>query len=100
MRYAPEWVDKRGRSWIAPNENQKKSLERLVEGFNASEVEIIDAGFGLEATGKVPKRICEVADIWLRKAAKVDACAIKALSFPNKSEKTRIEKLVRMAGVI
>ena len=45
-------------------------------------------------------RVCEAADIWLRKAAKVDACAIKALSFPNKSEETRIGKLVRMAGVI
>ena len=43
---------------------------------------------------------CEVADIWLRKAARVDARAIKALSFPNKSEETRIGKLVRMAGVI
>ena len=71
-----------------------------MEGFNAGKVEIIHAGFGLEATGKVPKRVCEAADIWLRKAPKVYACAIKALSFPNKSKETRIGKLVRRAGVV
>ena len=36
-----------------------------MEGFSASEVEIIHAGFDLEATGKVPKRVCEAADMYL-----------------------------------
>jgi hypothetical protein len=93
MRYAPEWKDGQGMSWAAPPESLKPKLTRLLDHFDASDVEIISAGFDLESDGKVPRRISEVADVWLRRAARTEPQCLKALSFPSEAERARCKKL-------
>jgi hypothetical protein len=93
MRYGAEWKDSKARSYAAPAESLKPKLTRLLDQFDASEVELIYAGFNLETQGKVPRRVCEAADTWLRKAMKSEPHAVKALSFPSDAERARSKKL-------
>ena len=79
-------------AWVGPTEVQKKKLERLMENYSSREVEVIYAGFDMESNGKVPKRVCEVADAWLRKAAKEDAKVLRALSYPTGAEEAKLKK--------
>ena len=53
---------------------------------------MIYAGFDMESNGKVPKRVCEVADAWLRKAAKEDAKFLRALLYPTGAEEAKLNK--------
>ena len=93
MKYAAEWKDGKGRSYAGPAEVLKPKLTRLLDQFDASEVELIYAGFDLESGGKVPRRVCEVADKWLRKAVGAEPQCLKALSFPSDAERARLKKL-------
>ena len=93
MRFAPEWIDDRGQSWIGPSEARKEKLKRLMENYNSQEVELICAGFDMESNGKTPGRVIETVDAWLRKAAKDEPEALKALSHPTAAEENRAKKL-------
>ena len=93
MRYGTEWKDDHGRSWANPSEKAKPKLKRLVDTFDSTEIELVFAGFDLESNGKVPRRVCEAADRWLRKAAKEEPRCEKALSFPSDVERSRARKL-------
>ena len=92
-RFAPEWTDDRGQSWIGPSEAQKKSLKRLMENYNSQEIEVVCAGFDMESNSKVPRRVIDIVDAWLRKAAKDEPGALKAISFPTEVEEACIKKL-------
>ena len=44
------------------------------------------------SNGKILKRVCEVAGAWLRKDAKEDAKALRALSYPTGAEEAKLKK--------
>jgi hypothetical protein len=93
MKYAPEWKDSQGMSYAAPAESLKPKLTRLLDHFDSNEVEIIYSGFSLESDGKVPRRVCDAADVWLRKAARTEPSCIKSLSYPTDLERARGKKM-------
>ena len=64
-----------------------------MENYNSQEIEVVCAGFDMESNGKVPRRVIDIVDAWLKKAAKDEPGALKALSFPTKVEEARIKKL-------
>ena len=64
-----------------------------MENYNSQEVELICAGFDMESNGKTPGRVIETVDSWLRKAAKDEPEALKALSHPTAAEMDRAKKL-------
>ena len=67
----------------------KPKLIRLMDHFHAGRVELICAGFNLEANGKVPRRVCDVTDVWLRKDTRIDQQCLCSLSFPTDGERTK-----------
>jgi hypothetical protein len=71
----------------------KEALHRLQGKVDESEVELIYAGFNLETDGKVPRRVVEAADAWLRKQVKEEPRALKALSHPTVAEQIKAKKL-------
>jgi len=93
MKYADEWKDSKDRSYAAPAESLKPKQTRLLGLFGVNEVELIYAGFYLETSGKVPRCVCEVDDVWLRKAAWDEPRCLNALSFPSEAERARRKKL-------
>ena len=93
MLYAAEWKDSKGRSYAAPMESLKPKLTRMMDQVDAYEVELIRAAFNLEANGKVPRRVCDVTDVWLRKAARTEQQCLRALSFPTVGERTKCKKM-------
>ena len=93
MMYAAEWKNIKVRSHAAPMESLKPKLTRLMDHFDAGDVELICAGFNLEANGKVPRRVCDVTDVWLRKDARTEQQCLRALSFPAVGERTKCKKM-------
>ena len=83
MKYGAEWKDGNAMSYVAPSERLKPNLTRLLDHFDAAQVELIYDGFNLEANGKMPRRVCEAADVWLRRAARDELQCLKALSYPS-----------------
>jgi hypothetical protein len=93
MKYGAEWKDDNARSYAAPAEKLKPNLQRMMDHYDAAHVELIYAGFNLETNGKVPRRVCEAADAWLRKAARDEPQCLKALSYPSEVERSKAKKL-------
>ena len=84
QRYAPEYIDKRGKSWVRPNAKQKENLDMSRFRYGHDDILIVIPSFTMETGGKVPKRIAEQVDNWLRKRIKEGEKAwIGALNFPR-----------------
>ena len=63
QRLSPEYVDNRGKSWVAPSKAKLAGLEinRYRYGHEDCEI-IVPLSFTMEPGGKAPKRVCESID--------------------------------------
>ena len=91
QRYAPEYLDKRGKSWVRPNAKQKEDLDMSRFRYGHDDILIVIPSFTItmETGGKVPKRIAEQVDNWPRKRIKEGEKAwATALNFPRPQDST------------
>ena len=78
----------------APKAGAEDKYEKIFGEFRFAEIELI-AVFHLPGSGKIPDKVCELADVWLRRAVKqgTQRCVL-ALSFPNYQEE-KLRELLR-----
>ena len=64
--------------------------------YRFDEIELI-AVFQLPGSGKIPEKVCELADVWLRRAVKQGSKrSVLALSYPDYQEQKLVESLRKM----
>ena len=91
QRLSPEYVDGRGKSWINPSKAQLKDLEMVRMRYGHEDCHIIVPSFTMETGGKVPKRVCEHVDKYLRKRIRQGHSeCLQCLNFPTPAELTKI----------
>jgi hypothetical protein len=91
QRLSPEYVDGRGKSWINPSKTQLKDLEMVRMRYGHEDCHIIVPSFTMETGGKVPKRVCEHVDKYLRKRIRQGHSeCLQCLNFPTPAELTKI----------
>ena len=61
----------------APKAGAEDKYEKIFGEFRFAEIELI-AVFHLPGSGKIPDKVCELADVWLRRACSTRA-PMKAL---------------------
>ena len=74
-------------------EKDRHKYEKVTDTYTVKDAELIATGFNMESGGKVPQPICRRCDAWLRRAAKSDENALKALSEPTEAEEKKIESM-------
>ena len=79
-----------------PKAGAEDKYEKIFGEFRFAEIELI-AVFHLPGSGKIPDKVCELADVWLRRAVKqgTQRCVL-ALSFPNYQEEKLRESLRKL----
>ena len=96
-RLTPEWAEKSTQRRVkAPRAGAEDKYEKIFGEFRFAEIELI-AVFHLPGSGKIPDKVCELADVWLRRAVKqgTQRCVL-ALSFPNYQEEKLRESLRKL----
>ena len=82
-RITPEYIDSRGKSWVKPKTAQMKDMEMSLWRYAMDDIMIVVPAFTKETGGKIPKRVCDYSDTWLRRRIREghDRCK-EALSTP------------------
>ena len=96
-RLTPEWAERSTQRRVkAPKAGAEDKYEKIFGEFRFAEIELI-AVFHLPGSGKIPDKVCELADVWLRRAVKqgTQRCVL-ALSFPNYQEEKLRESLRKL----
>ena len=81
----------RGKSWSNPSKAQLKDLEMVRMRYGHEDCHIIVPSFTMETGGKVPKRVCEHVDKYLRKRIRQGHSeCLQCINFPTPAELTKI----------
>ena len=76
---------------IAPSKTQLKDLEMVRMRYGHEDCHVIVPSFTMETGGKVPKRVCEHVDKYLRKRIRQGHSeCLQCLNFPTPAELTKI----------
>ena len=96
-RLTPEWAERSTQRRVkAPKAGAEDKYEKIFGEFRFAEIELI-AVFHLPGSGKIPDKVCELADVWLRRAIKQGTRrSALALSFPDYQEQKLIESFKRL----
>ena len=86
-RISPEYIDSRGKSWVKPKATQMKDMEMSLWRYAMEDITIVVPAFTKETGGKIPKRVCDYSDKWLRRRIREGhgRCS-EALSTPNSKQ--------------
>ena len=91
QRLSPQYVDGRGESWVAPSKGKLAGLTMNRLRYGHEDCEIIVPTFTMESGGKVPKRVCESIDKFLRKKIRQGHTAcLQCLNYPTPAETSRM----------
>ena len=85
----PEYFDERNRglSYVKPKRERLPHLQRRRGQVDKTDIEFVVPHFMMESGGKVPRKVCAMADEYLRRHIKAGArIALAALSFPSERE--------------
>ena len=91
QRLSPEYVDRRGKSWVAPSKAKLAGLEMIRYRYGHEDCEIIVPSFTMESGGKVPKRVRESIDTHLRRKIRQGHTAcLQCLNYPTPAETSKM----------
>ena len=91
QRLSPEYVDSRGKSWVAPSKAKLAGLTMNLLRYGHKDCEIIVPTVTMESGGKVSKRVCESIGKFLRKKIRQGhTTCLQCLNYPTPAETSRM----------
>ena len=92
QRLSPEYVDSRGKWWVAPSKVKLAGLQMNRLRYGHEDCEIIVPSFTMEpGGGKVTKRVCESIDKHLRRKIRQGHTAcLQCLNYPTPTETSKM----------